>query len=540
MRGMVSSYETMLGGNMPTRNDKNVMEIVLEKDEKGVFNETEEEVAKALTKLGADLHPLGVHVESVQICPMGRNMIQVTLNKNVDIARFCNKEVFEIKEGLRISPVRQSGKREVILTIKGLHPNTMEETVFKYLNCIGKVEKKKVIMDTYKEGPLAGIQNGTRKYTIEVRPDLAVGTSHFIDGCKVNFSYPGQKKFCFRCLRIDRECVGRGLAKVCEENGGFRVPFSDYITEFWKKIKYSPEENLLPTEIEAENGFEVQIGGNFTPKQAVAKPGPTNNNKNNYGAVSVNWFPKQADPGDIKQFLVELGLPCDHDNLNIKDNGQVIIADLTPDLCEKLSESITGQKFKNRKMIYCQPIELATPEKVPNSSVNTSPTSSGSISVSAAHFNPSSISIPASTAVGMSPSTSVPSTTQVASITTVASSSSSTTKVAASTTVPSSSISSIPSVLKPKSSQANASQKNAEDFTFSPRPKSKFFGGSSSESDKEQISASDYPVDESEHWLTMNDKKRSKRQKRKQPDCAPDLNSFKKQDKKPTPKAKKN
>ena len=199
--------------------------------------------------------------------------------------------------------------------------------MFRYLNCIGKVEKKKVIMDTFKEGPLAGIQNRTRKYTIEIRPELAVGTTHFIDGCKVSFNYPGQRKFCFRCFKVDKECLGRGLAKVCEEAGGPKVQFSDYMTEFWKKIKYSPEKNLLTKEIDLEPDFEVQIGGYFTPRQAAAPP--ANKNNTNYGAVSVKWFPKQADPGDIKQFLVQLGLPSDHADLNIKDNGQVIIANIS-------------------------------------------------------------------------------------------------------------------------------------------------------------------------------------------------------------------
>ena len=139
-----ASWASLLGTNLPTKNDKNMMEIVLEKDFRGGFSASDEEVAKVLLKLGADLRP-GVHIEGVQICPMGRNVIQVTLNKNVDITRFCNKEVYEVKEGVRISQIRQSGRREVILTIKGLHPNTLDETVFGYLNCLGKVEKKKVI-----------------------------------------------------------------------------------------------------------------------------------------------------------------------------------------------------------------------------------------------------------------------------------------------------------------------------------------------------------------------------------------------------------
>ena len=112
--------------------------------------------------------------------------------------------------------------------------------------------------------------------------------------------------------------------------------------------------------------------------QDSARSGPGNRdvNRGGYGAVSVKWFPKQADHGDIKEFLVGHGLPHDHSNVNIKDNGQVIISDLTSELCQELADNITGQKFKNKKMIYCQPILLATPHKVPACSANSTPFSS--------------------------------------------------------------------------------------------------------------------------------------------------------------------
>ena len=374
-----SSWAALLGGNLPTRNDNNVMEIILEKDERGVFNVSEEEVAKALHKLGADLRP-GVHMQGVQICPMGRNVIQVTLNKNVDIERFCNKEVFELKQGMRISQVRQAGKKEVVLTIKGLHPNTKDETVFKYLKCIGKIEKKKVIMDTFKSGPLTGLQNGNRMYTVEIRQDIGVGPTHFIDGHKVNINFRGQKRFCFRCYKVDRECVGKGMAKDCAAIGGPRVLFSDYITQFWNKVKFSPDENILPSELN-ESELEVQIGGNFTPRQAMPKTGLNIQNQNSFGAVSVKWFPKQSDPGDIKTFLVDLGLPPDHEHLNIKDNGQVIIDNLTSEMCQELATSISGKRFKDKKMSYCQPIVLATTEKASSSApapACTAPNTTGS------------------------------------------------------------------------------------------------------------------------------------------------------------------
>lgn len=117
------SWAHVLGSHLPTKNDKNVMEILLKKDMKGSFDASDEEVARALGKLGVDLRP-GVHIEGVQICPMGKNVIHVTLNKNVEIKKFCNKDLFEVKKGIKISQIRASGQREVVLTVKGLHPNT--------------------------------------------------------------------------------------------------------------------------------------------------------------------------------------------------------------------------------------------------------------------------------------------------------------------------------------------------------------------------------------------------------------------------------
>ena len=76
-----------------SKNDKNVMDIILEKDTKGSFELSDVEVARVLQKLGADMRP-DVHIEGVQICPMGKNVTQVTLKKEVDIDHFSRKELF--------------------------------------------------------------------------------------------------------------------------------------------------------------------------------------------------------------------------------------------------------------------------------------------------------------------------------------------------------------------------------------------------------------------------------------------------------------
>ena len=121
------SWASVLGCNIPTRDDNNVLEIVLEKDIKGSFNVTDLECCHLLKKLGLDTRP-GVHVEQVQICPQGRGVIYITLKKDLQIIRYCRYEVFEVnRTGTRAVLVK-----EAVVTIKGLHPNTRDEVVLDY------------------------------------------------------------------------------------------------------------------------------------------------------------------------------------------------------------------------------------------------------------------------------------------------------------------------------------------------------------------------------------------------------------------------
>ena len=102
--GGTESWASITSNN--TCGDKNVMDIVLEKDTRGAFKVSEEEVAHFLKKLGADLRP-GVHIEAVQICPMGKNVIQVVLNRDVNMEKFIDKELFEVSNGVRISRIKK-------------------------------------------------------------------------------------------------------------------------------------------------------------------------------------------------------------------------------------------------------------------------------------------------------------------------------------------------------------------------------------------------------------------------------------------------
>ena len=90
-----SSWAEMLGNSLPNSLNKNILEVILEKDEKGPFVVSEVDCARLLHKLGLDQRP-GVQVDGVQICPNGRGLILITLKDDVLIDDFCRYDVFEV------------------------------------------------------------------------------------------------------------------------------------------------------------------------------------------------------------------------------------------------------------------------------------------------------------------------------------------------------------------------------------------------------------------------------------------------------------
>ena len=202
------TWAAVLGRTLAPGLNKNVLEVVLEKDSRGSFNVKENECANLLRKLGLDPRP-GVHVVGAQICPQGRGLIYITLKEEVELSRFCRHDVFEVtSSGIRVVLVKPAGKREVIVTAKGIHPNTKENVVFDYLAKFGKVTSNKVVHGVFSEGPLQGIRNGDRSYKMEIRPGTNIGSYHAIDGQKVTVRYPGQQQTCGRCHQTPRVCKG--------------------------------------------------------------------------------------------------------------------------------------------------------------------------------------------------------------------------------------------------------------------------------------------------------------------------------------------
>jgi hypothetical protein len=354
IEGGGKSWAQLLGSSLPSSLNKNILEVVLEKDERGAFMVSDTDCARMMRKLGLDLRP-GVHVEGVQLCPNGRGVILITLKDNVKIESFCRYDVLQVTEsGIRSSLVKPAGKREVVVTVKGIHPNTRDTVVLDYLSKFGKIVTTKVVHGVFQAGPLQNMKNGDRLYKLEVKPGENVGSYHVIDGQKVSLRYAGQQQTCGRCHETPQKCKGRGIARKCEAEGGVRIEFSDYILSLWKRIGYSPDNDDL-TIVDCDQ--EVEQVEQFTP----VKVQPIDEEK--YAGVSIRQFPKDTDQGDIIDFLCSNGLPEDKkDETIIKANGIVTIKNLDNATSRQLIEAIHG-KLNFGKKLFCNGFVPLSPEK---------------------------------------------------------------------------------------------------------------------------------------------------------------------------------
>ena len=368
---------------MKPKNDKNVLEVVLEKDMRGAFVVKDQECANLMRRMGLDQRP-GVEVEEVPICPQGRGVIFITLNREVNIGRFCRHDVLDVTEsGIRSVMVKPAGKREVIVSIRGIHPNTRDDVVLDYLGKFGQLCSTKVVYGVYGDGALKGFKNGDRSYKLEIKPSSNLGSYHVIDGQKVTIRYPGQQQTCGRCHRTSQDCRGKGVARRCEAEGGPKVEFSTYILELWKKIGYSPENLQLGKEddlqLDDDHRVQQQHGGTFTP----VKDSP---NTEKFTGVSIKQVPKEIDSGEILEFLIKCGLPeSKADNLTVNSKGGVVIRNLENNECLELIAAIHGKIYFGKKL-YCngvvplspQKADQAGPQEIPPSSaeVLTAPSSS--------------------------------------------------------------------------------------------------------------------------------------------------------------------
>ena len=299
-------------------------------------------------------------VEGVQICPNGRGVIYVTLRKDVEITKFCRYDSIDITStGIRSTLIKPAGKRDVVINMRGIHPNTSDYVVLDYLKYFGKLVSNRVVYGVYTNGPLSGMKNGDRSVKMELSPNINVGSYHVLDGFKVSMKYPGQLQTCARCLRVSRECKGNGMAKKCEAEGGIKRNFTEYIASLWEEIGYSPRSENSIFEEGDDEFIDQQVGGQFTPLKVVSSP-------EKFAGITIKNFPKDADQAELVDLLIDAGLPEEKIELvKVGFNGTVTIRGLDNELCLDLIRFIHGKKYLS-KTIFCNGIVPMSPEKNSN------------------------------------------------------------------------------------------------------------------------------------------------------------------------------
>ena len=354
------SYSGIASINKSVRDDKNILEVRLKRTSSARFSLTMLEVEGLLKKLGID----NSHFLGVSACPEGKGVVYITLHPSVDINRFLFKnEAYIVKEGVQTSVIRPAGKKDVFVTVSGLHPNTRDQAVIRYLMAHGKVNlKDQVIHHVYPGRPgsslLAGKLNGSRSYMVEITKSM--GSFHIIDGEKVSIKYRGQIKSCARCHQLESQCPGKAIASECDAE---RVLLSTHMEEHWRAIGFKPDSGHSEDVDQIEP--IVQVGSNKGKYKS-------DNLTNRYNAVIISGFQADTNIESVHKVLSDNGLP---DSKTVSDlsrndkNGKITIAELSPENCLLLIEKLHGKSFLDKK-VFVTSIVSASPQKhAPNKEV---------------------------------------------------------------------------------------------------------------------------------------------------------------------------
>ena len=351
------SYSSITAINTSVRDNKNVLEVRLERQQGATFRLSQLEIESLLVRLGID----GSHFLGVSACPEGKPVVLITLHPSVDIKKFLYRnESYVVKEGVRTTAIRPAGKKDVLVTVSGLNPNIRDQAVIRYLEAHGKVSKtEKVIHHVfpgeYGSTLCAGKFNGNRSFVMEITEQM--GSYHIIDGEKVTIRYPGQEWSCARCHNFKRSCPGLAIAKDCTAE---RVLLSSHMENHWRKIGFKPE-TKSDSEVDDVPDLDIQVGqpNKVTPviseSQLVSK----------YKSVIVKGFLPSTSLEDVCNELRKNGLPSNYNTENLLRNeksGALTIPNLEPDQCLLILENMHSKKFLGRK-IFVTSVVSNSPSK---------------------------------------------------------------------------------------------------------------------------------------------------------------------------------
>ena len=359
------TYSSITSINTSIRDKKNILEVRLEKQESSRFNLSMEETENLLKRLSID----SSHLIGASACPEGRPVVLITLHESVDITKFLYRnESYMVKEGVRTTTIRPEGKKEKLVRITGLHPNTKDQAVIKYLSAHATVSpNSKVIHHVFPGEPgsslLAGKLNGNRSYIVELK--VPMGSYHIIDGEKVSVRYSGQEWTCARCHQYKKDCPGSAVAKECTAG---RVMLSTHMKEHWQKIGYEPETDTL-NEVDDALELDVQVGRKERESNVI----PESTMTSKYHSVIVKGFRADTSWDSISEILSQHGLPENYRVENVVENentGNLTLENLNPEECLSLISNMNRKRFLNRQ-IYVTSVVSVSPVKPKVQNVDT-------------------------------------------------------------------------------------------------------------------------------------------------------------------------
>ena len=97
------TYSSIASINTSVRDNKNILEVKLEKQEGTRFTLTQEETENLLRRLEIQSSQL----VGASVCPEGRPVVLITLQAGVDLTRFLYRS-YTVKEGVRTTSIREA------------------------------------------------------------------------------------------------------------------------------------------------------------------------------------------------------------------------------------------------------------------------------------------------------------------------------------------------------------------------------------------------------------------------------------------------
>ena len=366
---------------------RNVLEIEVEKSDKDdEINLGQDCVARLLRTIGMDID---LRVEGYQVSYGKISRIAVWCKEGIDLEKFCRDESSEVSRGASTKSIRPSGRKDVSVTVSGLNFNIPDTFVQEYLTKFGgKMVSNSVIYDRHGDGPFKGKVNGDRKYQVDFSgSSLSMGTYHYLDGERIRVYFRGNIKTCGRCHQSAQTCLGGGIARNCQSEGGQRVDLFEHMRNLWATIGFNPTAFQLP-EREVDDSDGSQSSNNLKGdqkiidaaylKKKIENPQLTNEEKDKITGIKITNFPLDIKEEEILKFLQKtVDGSISGEILSVtrnERNSQVSLESTSNrDLMFKAAEIWEYKKTREMtfpgRPLYIRLLRTLTPEKGPNKAV---------------------------------------------------------------------------------------------------------------------------------------------------------------------------